>query len=536
MGFCKFHSLTTQRVFASLAMAALVASGLAQKLPTKEFTNGKNLSKFETVVPEIAREMRAFWVTTVFNLDWPSNTTRTTAQQQAEARAFLDACVDLKMNVVCVQIRSQADALYNTSLEPYGPMFRGSFGLAPSPAYDPLQYWIDQAKLRGIQVYAWVNPYRALSNATSTVPSNHIKNQAGMTDLYPTSATNNSLWIDPSGPGSNWTRNVINDVVTRYDIDGLIFDDYFYPYPYNSVDYPDADAYSAYTSGGGTLSKKEWRIKNINDFVQNVNLDVKAIKPYMKFGVSPSGIYRSSNASSADGRPKLPSPITGFSHVDSLYADSVKWMQSGWIDFIAPQIYWSLSSTAQNHTTIMNWWSQQNTLNRLVYVANAAYLVADGTWSDSELNNQITATRNLPTDSGNIHFRTESIVQDVSLTAALKAGAYANPAILPAHPWIENIPPANPWLVYSLNSSNHVFNWTIVGEPAYQIVVATLVGSTWTHQVLPGTTTSFTFPRKNAGGPLRAIGVQAIDRNFNASKWSQQILDPTVISGGNVRN
>lgn len=528
--------MKSRYLVALLASCCLAVPGFAQKVPLKDAGDARNLGKLETVVPEIAREMRALWVTTVFNLDWPSNTTRTTAQQQTEARAFLDSCVDLKLNVVCVQIRSQGDALYNSTIEDWGPMLRGSFGLGPNPSYDPLQYWIDQAKLRGIQVYAWVNPYRALSNATSTVPTRHIKNQVGATDLYPTSATNNSLWIDPSGPGNTWTRNVINDVVTRYDIDGLIFDDYFYPYPYNSVDYPDADAYAAYTSGGGTLSKKEWRIKNINDFVQAVGTDIKAIKPYIKYGISPSGIYRSSNASTADGRPRLPSPIVGFNHVDALYADSVKWMQSGWIDFICPQIYWSLSSTAQNHTTIMNWWSQQNTLNRLVYVANAAYLVADGTWNASELNNQISATRNLPTDSGNIHFRAESVTQVPSLVTALKAGVYAKPAILPAHPWIENVAPTNPWLLYTLSSSNHIFNWTVPGEAPYQIVVATMVGSTWTHQVLPGTTTSFTFPRKNAGGPLRAFGVQAIDRNFNASAWSQQILDPTVVSGGNIRN
>ncbi len=526
-----------KRAFALLSVAAATAvSSWAQSGTSKN--NDSVFQSSTNVMPTFSREMRGMWVTTVFNLDWPSNTTRTTAQQQQEAIDMLDMCAAMNVNTVCVQVRSQADSLYSSTIEPWGPMLRGTFGTAPNPLYDPLTYWITQAKARGIQVYAWINPYRALSSSTSTTPANHISKKAGYTDLYPTSATANSVWIDPSGPGAQQTKDVINDVVTRYDIDGVIFDDYFYPYPYNSVDYPDSDAYAAYQGAGGTLSKKEWRIKNVNDLVQSVNLSIKQIKPHMKFGISPFGIYRSSNGITGDGRPRMPSPVIGLNAVDELYADSLKWMQSGWIDFIAPQIYWTIGSTNQPHGTIMNWWVQQNTAGRHVYVANAASSVASGSWSVTELVNQINLARSNAGVTGNIHYRISSVQDTATLRNEFTNNTYKEPALIPAYTWIDGVPPLPPLVSLTQNTGlgTQTIAWTPFGsEAANWYTVAYLVGTTWTKRIVPATTTSILLPLKSSGKALRAFGVASVDRAGNSSTWSQRILDPTVI-GTSIRD
>lgn len=491
-----------------------------------------------SVMPTISREMRAVWMTTVSNLDWPSNTTRTTAQQQAEVTSLLDLCVQMNLNTIFLQVRSQADSLYPSSIEPWGPMFRGTMGLAPSPSYDPLDYWVQQAHQRGLQIYAWFNPYRALSSSGTSAPANHISKVSAWVDTYPTSATNNAIWIDPGGGGSTQTRNVIKDVVTRYDIDGVVFDDYFYPYPYGTNAYPDSDTYGAYTSAGGTLSLKEWRIKNVNDLVQAVNLDIKAIKPYMKFGIGPFGIYRSYNASTSDGRPAMPSPVVGLNAVDSIYCDSVKFLSEGWIDFLAPQIYWTIGATSQPHVTIMNWWAGKNPLGRNIYVSNYTANVAAGTWTSTELINQITEARANTGIKGNVHFRMGSLRDATTLKNTLISTTYASQALIPTHPWIDAIAPLPPIVNRTTNAgaNTQTISWTPFGlEAPTWYTVAYLVGSTWTTKIYTPATTSVTIPLKSASGALRAYGVASVDRSGNQSTWSQIILDPSVL-GGQIRD
>ena len=475
-----------------------------------------------SVIPAVRREMRAAWVATVSNIDWPSASSLSTSAQQAEIVALLDLMVTLKMNAVFVQVRSQADALYSSSIEPWARCLRGTMGTAPSPLYDPLSYWLTQAHNRGIEVYAWFNPYRALSSSTTSTPALHIRNaNPTACDLYPTSATANSVWIDPSGTGAVQTTNVIMDVVNRYDVDGVVFDDYFYPYPYNSVDYPDSDAYSAYTSGGGTLSKANWRRSIVDTFVFNIGQQIKLAKPWVKYGIGPFGIWKPGN----------PAGITGLSAYDELYADSKKWLNLGWVDFLSPQLYWTIASSGQPYDDLLTWWTQQNLTGKFVWPSNYTSQL-NGTWPVSEIVNQIDVTRATPGATGNVHYSIKALKNNwATIKVTLIAGQYAENSVPPAFTWIDNSAPSAPAISSTYNSGvgSVTMSWTPQGPetPTYY-VLKYMIGATWTTNVSTPTTTSLTIPIKNSGQTLRAFGVSSVDRAFNMSPFSQIVIDPTL--------
>ncbi len=477
-----------------------------------------------SVIPAVRREMRAAWVATVSNIDWPSASSLSTSAQQAEIVALLDLMVTLKMNAVFVQVRSQADALYSSSIEPWARCLRGTMGTAPSPLYDPLSYWLTQAHNRGIEVYAWFNPYRALSSSTTSTPALHIRNaNPTACDLYPTSATANSVWIDPSGTGAVQTTNVIMDVVNRYDVDGVVFDDYFYPYPYNSVDYPDSDAYSAYTSGGGTLSKANWRRSIVDTFVFNIGQQIKLAKPWVKYGIGPFGIWKPGN----------PAGITGLSAYDELYADSKKWLNLGWVDFLSPQLYWTIASSGQPYDDLLTWWTQQNLTGKFVWPSNYTSQL-NGTWPVSEIVNQIDVTRATPGATGNVHYSIKALKNNwATIKDTLIAGQYAENSVPPAFTWIDNSAPSAPAISSTYNSGvgSVTMSWTPQGPetPTYY-VLKYMIGATWTTKVYTPTTTSLTIPIKNSGQTLRAFGVSSVDRAFNMSPFSQIVIDPTLIN------
>lgn len=471
------------------------------------------------------REMRAGWVATVYNIDWPTSSGSSPATQRAQADTILNHAQSMKFNALFLQVRSSADAMYSSTLEPWSRYLTGSMGTAPNPLWDPLAYWITGAKARGIQIYAWINPYRALITG-QTGSANHISvTRPDLMCLF-----SGDKFYNPGMTDSQTSiRNVINDIVTRYDVGGIVFDDYFYPYPETGQTFPDSATYAAYQSAGGTMTLANWRRANVDTLVQQVSTDIKAIKPTCKFGIGPFGIWKPGN----------PAGVVGLSAYDDIYCDSKKWLQLGWVDFLAPQLYWKISSTGQPYAALMNWWAQQNIMGRHVYASNAAYKVADGTatpWVAQEILDQIDVTRNTPGATGNVYYNFKVFRDNRdNLRTSLIAGQYAQPAILPTSPWIDNVAPFTPNLTYSYNRTTKVHNasWTQNGsEAAFWWVVAKCENNVWKHEVLPAASLSWSRTLKLGGVSLQAFAVAAVDATGNVSPYVGKVFDPSVVTTG----
>ena len=311
------------------------------------------------VPPSAPREFRAAWVATVANIDWPSKPGLSADQQHAEMIAILDRAQALKLNAIIFQVRPAADALYASSLEPWSEYLTGTQGR--DPGYDPLAEWVREAHRRGLELHAWFNPYRARHHAAkSPLAATHL----GRTRPDIVKKYGELLWMDPGEPfAAERTLAVISDVVRRYDIDGVHLDDYFYPYPITQplpagapkttpseeVDFPDTPAWRRYQQAGGRLARADWRRQNVDRLVEQIHHRIHALKPWVKFGVSPFGL----------GRPdRRPPGIQGFSQYDKLYADVEKWVEQGWMDYLTPQLYWPASAKAQSFEVLLDYWAK----------------------------------------------------------------------------------------------------------------------------------------------------------------------------------
>lgn len=394
--------------------------------------------------PWPVREFRGVWVATVANIDWPSSWYLPTSKQQLELDLIVQTVHKLNFNAIVFQVRTSGDAVYNSSLEPWSYYLTGTQGKAPYPFWDPLAYLIEKSHNFGIEVHAWFNPYRARAGSTSRsgLAPNHMANR------FPsyTYAYGNNLWMDPGAEDvQNHIILVFKDVIMRYNIDGIHMDDYFYPYPVSGHTFPDTHTYNTYKSKGGTLSLQNWRRENINNFVQRLNKEAHAIKPYIKFGISPFGIWKSGH----------PSGIHGLSAYDSLYADARKWLMEGWLDYLAPQLYWKIDPPAQSYPALLHWWLQQNTNRRHVYAGNdVARVVSDG-WSVQELENQIGISRSYR-DSlslGNIQFSMKYFVRNSHGLADAFQTLYKSKSLTPEMHWMNVSLPAVPKDVTTTSNS-----------------------------------------------------------------------------------
>ncbi len=377
------------------------------------------------------RELRGVWISTHISLDWP-NRTQTPVQQQAALRAILDHNKATGMNAAFLQVRSQSDALYPSNLEPWSYYLTNQQGSAPSPAWDPLQYAIDETRKRGMEFHAWINPYRAVataSNQTNTAmyAANHVSR--AHPEWMLTVGTVKIL-----NPGLPEVRDhvvgVIMDIVNRYDIDGLHFDDYFYP----SGTILDDAAYNADPRGfpNTTAGRADWRRDNINMLIARVNDSIRAVKPWVKFGVSPSGIYRSST----DPAVGSPTSSGASQHYSAMFADSRKWIQQGWVDYLAPQVYWYMGQAGSDYKLLVPWWNN-NAYDRHMYIGLADYKMNTAGWlNPNEINNQIALNRANANISGQIHFRHAFLQADpLFYRTSLKNSTYARPALLPVMGW-----------------------------------------------------------------------------------------------------
>jgi len=457
--------------------------------------------------PKPARELRAVWIATVANLDWPSTNSVTPAAQKAELLAMLDRAAELKLNVVIFQVRPACDAMYASTLEPWSEYLTGTMGKAPEPFYDPLEFAIEEAHRRGLELHAWFNPYRARHMvARSAVAPTHIsRTHPELVRQY-----GKVLWLDPGDPGvQDHSLKVVMDVVRRYDIDGVTFDDYFYPDRRDvgaEQDFPDASSWERYGAGRG-MSRDDWRRESVNHFIQRVYDSIKAAKPWVKFGISPAGIWR----------PNNPPRITGKDAYAEHFADSRLWLAEGWVDYFSPQLYWPIQPAEHSFPLLLDWWTRQNVKGRLLCPGLNTYN-AGRTWKDGEILNQIRLTRKDSGAGGHLHWRMATLMQNSALDEVLRRQTYSQPALVPAMPWLSRTALADkPKLSVSHNEKGTrvIIGWSPSGlEKPSVWVLQTRTRGDWSTQILPEGKMSASWG-ENAP---EYIAVTAVDRIGMASR------------------
>lgn len=500
-----------KHVIISIAVAVLLFACSAPQPPaTPEAPEIIKAEKHHAF--EIPREFRAAWVATVANIDWPSKPGLTTEQQQAEAISLLDSAVILNLNAIVFQVRPQCDALYTSELEPWSYFLTGELGKAPEPYYDPLTFWVEESHKRGLELHTWFNPYRAHH------PSGK-KNDKSVVATRPEivrEIDKGYFWLDPSMQATqDYSYDVVMDVVKRYDIDGVHFDDYFYPY--SNIEFPDSIPWQAYQENGGTLDRHDWRREAVNVFIKRTYDGIKAEKPWVKFGLSPFGIWRPGN----------PSSIKGYDQYDKLFADAKLWLNEGWVDYWTPQLYWPTRQIPQSYPVLLGWWARENTHNRNLWPGLFTSKIKDESGALENFS-QIMITRGIVADGpGNVHFSMKALQRNYGgISDILKEGPYSEPVLIPTSPWLDDQAPAAPMVEIEHKDGNVRINWLHEERSdVNQWVIYYQRGQQWGYKILTAEHEVWVLPhviRSDDGMTppqvLDTVAVTAIDRVGNESE------------------
>lgn len=461
-------------------------------------------------LPAINREFRGVWIASVANINWPSRNNLSVEQQKREAVSMLNMLQENNFNAVIFQVRPSADALYTSELEPWSYFLTGKTGEPPYPNYDPLQFWIEESHKRGMELHVWLNPYRAHHSNGGAVTSQSMVNKLSDITIR---LKNGMYWFDPANPKTQGhVSNVVKDIVKRYDIDAVHFDDYFYPYAtYNrGADFPDHTSWNEYIKNGGTLSRADWRRDNVNKFVERIYKEIHAEKNHVKFGISPFGIWK----------PGYPEGIVGSSQYDELYADAKLWLNKGWVDYFSPQLYWPIESKGQSFPALLNWWKSENTMNRHLWPGlNTVEIKAAD--RPSEIKNQVEISRQILNNStGTIHWSIAGLTKNAGMLTTLKNGPYKEKALTPKSPWIKTSPLEKPTLFTNENGSFVQTSWSSkkIGN-VFQWVLFTQYDGVWNTEILTLETLSREIPKFKDGKALNAVAIKAIDRLGNESDY-----------------
>lgn len=365
--------------------------------------------------PAAARQLRGTWIGSFKNLDWPSRPGLPAARQRAELTGLLAQAARLRLNAVLLQVRPTADALYASDYEPWSKWLTGTQG--GSPGYDPLEFAVAAAHAAGLELHAWFNPYRV-----SEQPDRRKLAAAHPASRHPGWVVEygGQLWYDPGNPAArDLAVTVIGDVARRYDIDGVHLDDYFYPYPVGGQPFGDGRTFRRY--GGGFTSRADWRRQNVNQLIAQICAEVRRAAPWLKFGVSPFGIWRNASTDPAG------SGTSGLQGYDDLYADVRGWIRGGLLDYVAPQLYWEIGNPAVPYEELVRWWSRAVTgTGTQLYVGQAAFRT--GAWRDpGELARHLAFDGGEPGIDGELFFHATSLAAG-GRPARLAARAFAAPA------------------------------------------------------------------------------------------------------------
>lgn len=491
------------KVNLSRGIAALSIAGAAACSGSPvEISGPAPIPTADTAAPPLQREMRGLWIATVANIDWPSARNLSADQQRAELTDILSRAQTAGLNTIVFHVRPAGDAVYQSALEPWAALLTGLQGT--SPGYDPLAFAIQEAHARGMELHAWINPFRAgnTSDTASMVAPHLFKSRRDLVRVY-----GGNIWMDPGEPEvQDHSMRVILDIVTRYNLDGIHADDYFYPYVVNDnagrpVPFPDDATWSKYGNG---LPRDDWRRANIDRFVERMYRDVHAVKPTIKVGISPFGIWR----------PGFPAGVAGLDAYASIYADSRKWLQQGWLDYLAPQLYWAIGAPQQSYTALLDWWLSQSTAGRHVWPGLAAYRVNDGTasaFSMQEIQDQIRATRQRTAGTGNLLYNTSWTLKRNAgaLATSLAGDLYKTGALVPASPWLDAAVPGPPSIAVASDIVQIIPGG---GETARWWALRSRSSGTWTTRILFGSARMLSLP----AGSDRVL-VQAVDQAGNVS-------------------
>jgi uncharacterized lipoprotein YddW (UPF0748 family) len=404
---------------------------------------------FQAVAQPPKREFRAAWVASVTNLDWPTSTTQGAAVQQADMKTLFDQLKANGITAVVFQVRPECDALYASPYEPWSYWLTGTQGLGPG--YDPLALAVEEAHSRAMELHAWFNPYRAeRSVGNYATAGNHV------TKAHPEwILTFGTLkMLDPGLPAvREYDARVLADVVRRYDVDGIHMDDYFYPYS-PKITVQDSASWRLYNRGFASID--DWRRDNVNLLLQMIRDSVRAIKPHVKFGMSPFGIWKSGT----------PPGIIGLSSYSEIFCDPIAWLQQGTVDYLTPQLYWKIGGN-QDYQKLSAWWADSvGAHGRHFYPGEAAYHASDATYTAAEMPNQIKINRANPKTSGSVFFRARSGITDnpQGFGDSLKQTYYRYPALHPVMAWKETVPPYPPrGIRYALmpGTSTYAIQWDL---------------------------------------------------------------------------
>ena len=416
-------------------------------------------------------ELRGVWVATLLNIDWPSSANLSTSQQKQEIISILDHHRATGINAIFLQVRPAGDAFYDSTYEPWSEWLAGVQGKEPRPYYDPLKFWIDESHKRGIELHAWFNPFRAaVSDQRHLLASDHIINK------HPDWVIDygGRVYFNPGLPEvRNYVQEIIMDVVKRYDIDGVHFDDYFYPYKVEGQEFDDRVTYIRQGADFDTI--EDWRRNNVSTFIKSLSQQLNMEKPSLRFGISPFGVWRNQDQDKNGSATKA-----GHTAFDDLYADVILWMKNGWIDYLAPQLYWHIGFEPADYQVLLEWWSKHS-YGRHIYIGQSAYKIrrdADyPAWQNpGEMPRHIRMNREYPQIKGNIFFSSKSLMSNaLGLGDSLKNSYHSFPALVPPMDYKPMIQLESPYL-YRISHGHKQLTiyWTEAakqaGDGKYQVV------------------------------------------------------------------
>ncbi|MDI1462627.1 family 10 glycosylhydrolase [Catellatospora sp. KI3] len=417
-------------------LGALLLPGGAQADPVAEGASAQGAADCVVNPALPKRQFRAMWIASVVNIDWPGAPGRNEETLKAEYRAWLDLAQRLNHNAVIVQVRPTADAFWPSPYEPWSEWLTGARD-GNGPGWDPLAFLVSEAHARNLEFHAWFNPYRvsmpqgAGADPNLLAPNHPVRQHPEWALAYPVNAAGSRLYYNPGIPAVRaFVQDAIMDAVDRYDIDGVHFDDYFYPYPAAGQDFPDAATFAEY--GADFASKADWRRHNIDVLIQELSGRIKASKPWVKFGVSPFGIWRNKASD------PLGSETNGTQSYDANFADTRKWVKEGWLDYIVPQVYWSMGFAVADYAKLVPWWSDVVTgTDTQLYIGQADYKInlagQPAAWFDPyEMSKHITFNRDYNV-AGSVHFSAKDVKANrLGATDIVAAEQYSRPALVPA--------------------------------------------------------------------------------------------------------
>ncbi|WP_281615671.1 family 10 glycosylhydrolase [Flammeovirga sp. SubArs3] len=387
------------------------------------------------------REFRGVWVATLNAIDWPFSEKDSAEQQRRDFISLLNFHQKRGANALIVQVRSSADVIYPSNIEPWALSISGQQGMPPKPFYDPLKFMIEETHKRGMEFHAWVNPFRAVTNTQYVkVCNDHIsKTHPEWMLKY-----HNLKILNPGIPEVHqYVNSVIEELISNYNIDALHFDDYFYPYPDHGEIKGDRATWRKYRTANESI--RDWRRSNINTFIEGVHQLILDKRPSLKFGVSPYGVWRNERED-YDGSPTR----SGYTSYDHLYADVRLWLQNGWIDYVAPQLYQSTKHKNIPFKKLLDWWGE-NTFGKHLYAGHAVYRVdrsLERGWQDkTEMPDQLYAARDNQAVEGSILYNSTAVWNNQGGIGDTLKTFYKYPALLPTMPWIDGtvpLPPQSP--------------------------------------------------------------------------------------------